>query len=72
MEQRKRREALVLEGISGKTVRDTLPNTALPLVREAEAMYFGSARRFLKTSLAHTILFEHQDISKGEVFLRRK
>ena len=63
MEQRKRREALLLEGMTGKTVKDTLPNTSYPLTAEAQAMYFKGARDFLRTSLAYTIMCGHQDIA---------
>lgn len=47
-EQKKRREALLQEGLAGITVRDTLPNTSFLWTGEAEAMYFKSARDFLK------------------------
>lgn len=60
--QAQRRMQLVEEGVSGVTVRDTLPNTAYPLQEEAEAMYFKNARNFLKTSLAHRIIDSKQDI----------
>lgn len=62
--QKGRREALLQEGLSGITVRDTLPNTSFPWTGEAEAMYFKGARDFLKTSLAHNILCGHQDIAE--------
>ncbi len=62
MERKRRRETLVLEGITGKTVKDTLPNTAYPMTGEAEAMYFENAREFLKTSLAYNVMCCHQDI----------
>lgn len=61
--QKRRREALMLEGLTGKTVKDTLPNTSYPWVEEAEAMYFKGARDFLRTSLAYNILCGHQDVS---------
>ncbi len=60
--QRQRREALLLEGITGKTKKDTLPATAYPWTDEAQAMYFKGARDFLKTSLAYIIMCGHQDI----------
>ena len=63
IEQRKRREALLLEGITGKTVKDTLPNASFPWTAEAQAMYFKGARDFLRTSLAYTIMCGHQDIA---------
>lgn len=56
------REKLMKEGLSGKTIRDTLPNTSFPWTEEAEAMYFKGARVFLGTSLAHSILCGHQDV----------
>lgn len=62
-EQRQRREALLLEGMTGKTVKDILPNTSYPWTAEAQAMYFKGARDFLRTSLAYTIMCEHQDIA---------
>ena len=62
MERKRRRETLVLEGITGKTVKDTLPNTAYPMTGEAEAMYLETAREVLKTSLAENGLCCHQDI----------
>lgn len=71
-EQKKRREALLQEGLAGITVRDTLPNTSFPWTGEAEAMYFRSARDFLKTSLAHNILCDHQDLADDGGFLRGK
>lgn len=58
-----RRKSLVEEGLCGKTVRDTLPNTSFSWTGEAEAMYFKSARDFLGTSLAYRILCEHQDVA---------
>lgn len=70
--QKRRREALLQEGLSGITVRDTLPNTSFPLTGEAEAMYFKRARDFLETSLAHTILCGHQDIAEDFTFLGKK
>lgn len=63
VEQRRRREALLLEGMTGKTVKDTLPYTSYPWTAEAQAMYFKGARDFLRTSLAHTIMCGHQDIA---------
>lgn len=57
------RKALIQEGTSGKTVRDTLPNTSFPLTGEAEAIYFKRARDFLTTTLAHCILCRHQDVA---------
>lgn len=57
-----RRKTLVQEGLCGKTIRDTLPNTSFPWTGEAEAMYFRGARAFLGTSLAHRILCGHQDV----------
>lgn len=62
LEQKQRREALLLEGKTGKTKKDTLPNTAYPWTDEAQAMYFKGARDFLRTSLAYTIMCGHQDI----------
>lgn len=61
--QKQRREALIEEGVTGKTIREILPNTWFPWTREAEAMYFKSARDFLKTSLAYNIMNGHQDIA---------
>lgn len=61
--QKQRREALLREGLSGKTVKETLPNTWFPWTGEAEAMYFKEARDFLRTSLAYNILCEHQDVA---------
>ena len=61
--QKQRREALLLEGISGKTVKDTFSNTSYLWSGEAEAMYSKSARDFLKTSLAYTIICGYQDIA---------
>lgn len=66
MAQKQRREDLVLEGMTGKTIKDTLSNTAYPLRDEAEAMYFKNAREFLKTSLAYNVMCCHQDII-GEI-----
>ena len=60
-----RRKSLVEEGLCGKTVRDTLPNTSFSWTGEAEAMYFKSARAFLGTSLAYQILCGHQDVADG-------
>lgn len=57
------RKALIQEGTSGKTVRDTLPNTSFPLTGEAEAIYFKRARDFLSTTLANYILCGHQDVA---------
>lgn len=65
MAQKQRREDLVLEGMTGKTIKDTLSNTAYPLRDEAEAMYFKNAREFLKTSLAYNVMCCHQDIVDG-------
>lgn len=65
MAQKSRREALVLEGVTGKTIKDTVPNTAYPMTDEAEAMYFKNAREFLKTSLAYNVMCGHQDIAGG-------
>lgn len=65
MKQKQRREALIEEGITGKTIRETLPNTWFPWTCEAEAMYFKCARDFLKTSLAYNIMNRHQDIADG-------
>lgn len=62
MAQKRRREDLVREGITGRTIKDTLPNTSYPWVEEAEAMYFKGARDFLRTSLAYNILCCHQDV----------
>lgn len=62
---KQRRETLIKEGLCGKTVRDTLPNTSFSWTGEAEAMYFKSARDFLGTSLAYQILCEHQDVANG-------
>jgi len=66
MAQKQRRESLLQEGLAGITVKETLPNTWFPWTKEAEAMYFKNARDFLKTSLAHNILNEHQDVA-GEI-----
>ncbi|MBD5477497.1 MAG: hypothetical protein HDR17_16215 [Lachnospiraceae bacterium] len=60
--QKQRREALLLEGKTGKTVKDTLPDTSYLWSGEAEAMYSKGARDFLKTSLAYSIICGHQDI----------
>lgn len=62
--QKQRREALMQEGITGKTVKDTLPNTSYPWTEEAEAMYFKGARDFLRTSLAYNIVCGHQDATE--------
>lgn len=70
--QRQRREALLQEGMTGKTIKDILPNTWFPWTGEAEAMYFKGARDFLKTSLAYNILSGHQDIADELEFLKGK
>ncbi len=62
---KQRREALIGEGLSGKTIREILPNTSFPWTGEAEAMYFKGARDFLGTSLAYYILCGHQDVADG-------
>lgn len=61
--QKQRREALLQEGLSGKTLKEILPNTWFPWTGEAEAMYFKEARDFLRTSLAYDILCGHQDVA---------
>lgn len=61
--QKQRREALLQEGLSGKTLKEILPNTWFPWTGEAEAMYFKEARDFLRTSLAYDILCRHQDVA---------
>lgn len=61
--QKQRREVLIKEGLCGKTIRDTLPNTSFSWTGEAEAMYFRGARAFLGTTLAHHILCGHQDVA---------
>lgn len=61
--QKQRREAMLQEGITGKTVKDALTNASHPLHGKAEAMYFKGARDFLRTSLADNILCDHQDIA---------
>jgi len=61
-EQEQRRKNLVAEGVSGETIRDTLPNTSYPFQGESEAMYFKNARDFLKTTLAHRIINRNQDV----------
>lgn len=63
MAQKQRREALLQEGITGKTIKDSLSNASHPWTGEAEAMYFKGARDFLRTSLADIILCGHQDIA---------
>ena len=60
--QKQHRSLLLQEGLSGVTIKDTLPDTSLPLTHESEVMYFICARNFLNTSLAHFILHENQDI----------
>ena len=60
--QTQNRKQLVKEGVTGETVRDTLPNTSYPLHGISEAMYFKNARDFLKTTLAHSIIDADQDI----------
>lgn len=59
---KKNKDILIHEGITGITKRDTLPNTALPLEKEAAAMYFKKLREFFKTSLAARCMNIHQDI----------
>ena len=59
--QKQHRSLLLQEGLSGVTIKDTLPDTSLPVTHEFEAMYFKCARDFLRTSLAHNILCEYQD-----------
>ena len=57
--QKQRREVLLWEGKTGKTVKDTFPNTSYFWSSEAEAMYSKNARDFLKTSLAYSIICGH-------------
>lgn len=70
--QKQRREDLLQEGMTGKTIKEILPNTWFPWTGEAEAMYFKEARDFLMTSLAYNILSEHQDIANELAFLKGK
>ena len=66
--QKERRQALIEEGVSGITKKDTLPNTSFPLYGESEAMYFRLSRNFLRTSLAKRILDISQDVFMGELY----
>lgn len=61
--QKQRREALLQEGMTGKTIKDILPNIWFSWTGEAEAMYFKGARDFLRTSLAYNILSGHQNVA---------
>lgn len=60
--QKQHRSQLLLEGLSGATIKDILTDNSLPLIHESEAVYFKCARDFLNTSLAYNILCAHQDI----------
>lgn len=64
--QRKRVAHLIAEGVQGITVRDTRPNTANPLEKEAEAMYFKAQREFIKTTFVRDIMDIEQDIYTEE------
>lgn len=66
--QNQHRSLLLQEGLSGVTIKDTLPDTSLPLTHESETMYFKCARDFLNTSLAYFILHEHQDIPINYIY----
>lgn len=65
-QKKRNRDILIYEGITGITKRDTLPNTALPLEKEAAAMYFKKLREFFKTSLAARCINIHQDVYGGK------
>lgn len=60
------RNTLIKEGIEGVTKKDTMPNSAFPLVKEAEAMYFKKARDFLETTAAHVIFNRSTDLFGGK------
>lgn len=64
-QQRRNVKILIEEGVNGITQKDTMPNSAFPLVGEAEAMYFKGARDFLETTLAHIIYNRDQDVFGG-------
>lgn len=66
LQQRERIDLLTEEGLSGRTQRDTLKNTAFSMEGEVEAMYFQRSRNFLQTVLAHEIFSVGQDICGGE------
>ena len=50
-QKKRNRDILIHQGITSITKRDTLPDTALPLEKEAADMYFKKLREFFKTSL---------------------
>lgn len=64
--QKRAREMLIDESISGVTMRDTLPNSSFSLEGEAETMYFKAIRDFFKTSYAHLVMDTDHDICVGE------
>lgn len=64
--QKRNRDILIQEGLTGITKRDTLPNTALPLEKEMAAMYFKELREFFKTSLAARCMNLNQDVYEGK------